>query len=111
MPGDTYPSTSPEETEAQEVLAIFFNGYDATSVVTDVKKITLNASNISDAFLVSDKSKSILVVREPAQQFPEFHQRSIPFPSKAALAVHVDIYTDNKFMNDQCQGWFGTFIS
>ena len=26
IPGDTYPSTSPEETEAQEVLAIFFNG-------------------------------------------------------------------------------------
>lgn len=104
MPGDTYPSTSPEETEAQEVLAIFFNGYDATSVVTDVKKITLNSSNISDAFLVSDKSKSILVVVNPPSNFPTF-TKGQPFATvNAALAVHTDIYTDNKFMMTNAKG-------
>jgi hypothetical protein len=104
MPGDTYPSTSPEETEAQEVLAIFFNGYDATSVVTDVKKITLNASNISDAFLVSDKSKSILVVVNPPSNFPNFTKGQSFSEVNAALAVHVDIYTDNKFMMTNAKG-------
>lgn len=104
MPGDTYPSTSPEETEAQEVLAIFFNGYDATSVVTDVKKITLKPTNISDAFLVSDKSKSILVIVNPPSNFPNF-TKGQPFATvNAALAVHTDIYTDNKFMMTNAKG-------
>ncbi len=104
MPGDTYPSTSPEETEAQEVLAIFFNGYDATSVVTDVKKITLNSSNISDAFLVSDKSKSILVVVNPPSNFPNFTKGQSFSEVNAALAVIPDIYTDNKFMMTNAKG-------
>lgn len=103
-PGDTYPSTSPEETEAQEVLAIFFNGYDPASVITDIKKITLNASNISDAFLVSDKSKSVLIVVNPPSNFPNF-TKGQPFATvNAALAVVPDIYTDNNFMMTNAKG-------
>lgn len=103
-PGDTYPSTSPEETEAQNVLAIFFSGYDATSVITDIKKITLNASNISNAFLVSDKSKSVLIVVNPPSNFPAF-TKGDPFATvNAALEVVPDIYTDNNFMMTNAKG-------
>lgn len=103
-PNDTYPSTSPEETEAQEVLAIFFSGYDATSVITDIKKITLNASNISNAFLVSDKSKSVLIVVNPPSNFPAFTKGQAFATVNAALEVIPDIYTDNKFMMTNAKG-------
>lgn len=103
-PNDTYPSTSPEETEAQEVLAIFFSGYDAASVITDIKKITLNASNISNAFLVSDKSKSVLIVVNPPSNFPAFSKGQAFATVNAALAVVPDIYTDNNFMMTNAKG-------
>ena len=101
---DQYPSTSPEETEIKEVRAIFFNGYDATSVVTDVKKITLNASNISDAFLVADNSKSILIVINPPSNFPDF-TKGQPFATvNAAIKTIPDIYTDKQFMMTNAKG-------
>ena len=101
---DQYPSTSPEETEIKEVRAIFFNGYDATSVVTDVKKITLNASNISDAFLVADNSKSILIVINPPSNFPDFTKGQTFATVNAAIKTIPDIYTDKQFMMTNAKG-------